>query len=206
MTQPATTPDAAPAPTTAILLEQFLEKVTALQADQGIDYAADLTLRAVVAASAARRYRPGPAVDVVLVVLADQCDVYADHARLLRESWTGGDRSDRRARADALEDASHRLVEVSKALMAEFYDQCSFLAQWVAGGVVEVFDYDDDPEGIPVSFGTPMTAAATTEEVTRQLGEQGFVVVAGWLQVGPNSSGQYEAGLRRALSFGEVAP
>lgn len=76
MTEPATTPDAVPAPTTAILVEQSLEKVTALQTAAGIDDAADRTLRSVATASAASRYRPGPAFGVVLVVLADQCDVY----------------------------------------------------------------------------------------------------------------------------------
>lgn len=163
----------------------FLAKVAAEQAvhgdDDAVDVAAELTVRALAAATATGRVHPGREVDGVVSVLADQSAMYTARAGSIRAGAGRLSRWNERYedRAAAYDEAAHRLTEVI-ARAVKFNGGLSMWAEWSEGGAVEVYGEVGIPIGEYVPFETPATAADTFEEVTRQLAERGFVVVGEW--------------------------
>jgi hypothetical protein len=199
---------ARPATETAKVVQFMTEAAQQLivqDADGFIDYAADLTVRALAAAAAVGCVHDGP--ESVFTALGDMVDLYTDTARAYMDDSRTSRRTDLHERAAALDTAVDRLTEIIAALAAEFLGVISVRATWSPGGRVEVFDYSDegDPMGTYVPLDPPATAVDTPQEATRQLAERRFVVVGDWQM----STGkiydvefvEYHAALRSTLSF-----
>ena len=180
-------------------LAEIIEKHPVRHADGRVDYTMDLTVRAIAAAAAVGPLRGGTEIDGVFTVLADTADIYTDTARTYMDLARCG-RRDLHERATALYTASTRLTEVIDVLAAEFLGVTSLRAAWSWGGVVEVFDHENDSMGISVPLKPVATAASTAEEVTRQLAERHLIVVGEWERVSADAE-KYTAALRLPLSF-----
>ncbi|WP_159848555.1 hypothetical protein [Nocardia sp. CY41] len=195
--------DTRPTPTTKVMrfLSEVAEQQAVLNADGIIDYAAELTVRALAASVATGHFHGDTEINGVVAVLADERDTYTDAARAYMDLARSG-HNDLYKRASAFDTASARLTAIIDALAAEFRGVISLRARWLPGGVVEVFDYEGRPGGANVPLDPPATPAATLDEVTRQLAQAGFVVVGEWeLQLVTSQVEEYMAALRLSLSF-----
>ncbi|MGV9679223.1 hypothetical protein ACWDSJ_28410 [Nocardia sp. NPDC003482] len=181
-------------------LTDLAQQQSVQDADGFVIYENDLVVRALAAAAAVGRFHSATEVDGALTVLGDTADTFADTARAYGDPALTFFRPDLGKRAAALDAAAARLTEIVTALAAQFQYEISLRAVWAPGREVEVFDYDDDPQGIVIALDPHPTPVDTIEEATRQLAERRFVVIGEW-EIRDAEDEEYTAALRFTLGL-----